>query len=89
MLENNEEHKIIKRFEQFFIAMCDWEREADTFSEKKTEQAFTPVWISEQVKKRNEIFDIYLTKRKRIYSEPLSYGWPYEFDLENEQTIQI
>ena len=49
------------------------------------------LWREETIKKRNTIYDRFLTEKKRAYSEPLVIEWPRKFDpiLETITSVEI
>src|SRR5438105_2766503 len=67
----------------FFSAMCLWERKAFKASEGPRE-------LSDAVlrKTRKAIVSEYCTPRRRVYSEPLAYGDPPEYDPDTEEILE-
>ena len=59
----------------FFAAMCRWERYAFRRTEKVGEAEDDAL-----LEGRNRIITEYCTPKRRVYSEPLSFGDPPEYD---------
>jgi NTF2 fold immunity protein len=68
----------------FFAAMCKWERHAFKEAEKTEEPDDAAL-----LEGRNKIVTEYCTAKRRVYSEPLSYGDPPEYDPRTEDVIEV
>ncbi|WP_434779550.1 NTF2 fold immunity protein [Neisseria sp. Ec49-e6-T10] len=89
MTLNEDEKKIFECFSEFFKAMYEWEKEANDLDDKDADEQLFPGWKLRSKKKRDEIFQRYLTDRKRAYSDPFSFEWPYKFEIELEEVTSI
>ena len=88
---NDDEKAIRQCFYDFSTAMHQWEDNAYSFNKAGKEQTVIDEWKSQTRKIKSDILEQFLTKRKRAYSEYLSFGWPSKFnpDLETILSIEI